>query len=106
MPGIRCKYNQLFAIAGIMLLLPMSASAKCGGVDYSWGADALSSDHDALRGLSPLCHISHSCHHWRTTDIYKDEYRRRRCNQVHHDAYRRMPFHDRCHHPVPCLLRI
>ena len=46
MPGIRCKYNQLFAIAGIMLLLPMSASAKCGGVDYSWGADALSNAHD------------------------------------------------------------
>lgn len=46
MPGIRCKYNQLFAIAGIMLLLPMSASAKCGGVDYSWGADALSHAHD------------------------------------------------------------
>lgn len=46
MPGIRCKSNQLFAIAGIMLLLPMSASAKCGGVDYSWGADALSNAHD------------------------------------------------------------
>ena len=46
MPGIRCKYNQLFAIAGIMLLWPMSASAKCGGVDYSWGADALSKAHD------------------------------------------------------------
>ena len=46
MPGIRCKYNQLFAIAGTMLLLPMSASAKCGGVDYSWGADALSNAHD------------------------------------------------------------
>ena len=45
MPGIRCKYNQLFAIAGIMLLWPMSASAKCGGVDYSWGADALSHAH-------------------------------------------------------------
>lgn len=46
MPGIKCKYNQLFAIASIMLLLPMSASAKCGGVDYSWGADALSNAHD------------------------------------------------------------
>ena len=46
MPGIRCKYNQLFVIAGIMLLLPMSASAKCGGVNYSWGADALSNAHD------------------------------------------------------------
>ena len=46
MPGIKCKYNQLFAIASIMLLLTVSASAKCGGVDYSWGADALSNAHD------------------------------------------------------------
>ena len=27
-------------------LLSMSASAKCGGVDYSWGADALALMHD------------------------------------------------------------
>lgn len=27
-------------------LLCMSASAKCGGVDYSWGADALALMHD------------------------------------------------------------
>lgn len=55
MPGIRCKYNQLFAIAGIMLLLPMSASAKCGGVDYSWGADALSNAHDFTVTMTILC---------------------------------------------------
>ena len=30
----------------IMLLMPMSAAAKCGGVDYSWGADALANAHD------------------------------------------------------------
>lgn len=29
-----------------MLFQPMLASAKCGGVDYSWGADALSNAHD------------------------------------------------------------
>ncbi len=28
------------------LLLAESASAKCGGVDYSWGADALARQHD------------------------------------------------------------
>ena len=60
----------------------------------------------ALCGLSSLCHISHSSHHRRTTDIYKDEHRRMRCDQVHHDAYRRMPIHDWCHHPVPCFLRL
>lgn len=111
MPGIRCKYNQLFAIAGIMLLLPMSASAKCGGVDYSWGADALSNAHDftvtmMLYVVYLLYAISAIVAIIGALQIYKDEYGRRRCYQVHHDAYRRMPFHDRCHHPVPCLLRI
>ena len=33
-------------LSGIMLSLSMSASAKCGGVDYSWGADALANAHD------------------------------------------------------------
>ena len=43
-----CKNNHLLGavVTGILLSLPMSASAKCGGVDYSWGADALSDSHD------------------------------------------------------------
>lgn len=43
-----CKNNYLLCavVSGIMLSLPMSASAKCGGVDYSWGADALANAHD------------------------------------------------------------
>ena len=42
------KNNQLLGVIllGILLSLPMSASAKCGGVDYSWGADALANAHD------------------------------------------------------------
>ena len=42
------KNNQLLGIimSCILLSLPMSASAKCGGVDYSWGADALANAHD------------------------------------------------------------
>lgn len=27
-------------------ILPAAAQAKCGNVDYSWGADALASAHD------------------------------------------------------------
>lgn len=48
MLSINCKINQLFFIAsfGFMLLQPQSVLAKCGGVDYSWGADALSNAHD------------------------------------------------------------
>ena len=48
MPEISCKHNLLFAIMliGVMLFQSMLASAKFGGVDYSWGADALSNAHD------------------------------------------------------------
>ena len=28
------------------IAIPISLSAKCGGVDYSWGADALATMHD------------------------------------------------------------
>ena len=35
-----------FCSAGILLFQPMLASAKCGGVDYSRGADALANAHD------------------------------------------------------------
>lgn len=50
MLSINCKINQLFFIAcfGFILLQPQSAFAKCGGVDYSWGADALSNAHDYM----------------------------------------------------------
>ena len=43
-----CKNNLRlsFAMLGIMLLQPLSSAAKCGGVDYSWGADALANAHD------------------------------------------------------------
>lgn len=33
-------------IITLLLALPLSTWAKCGGVDYSWGADALSKGHD------------------------------------------------------------
>ena len=33
-------------ILAVSLLWANSASAKCGGVDYSWGADALAKQHD------------------------------------------------------------
>ena len=33
-------------LLGLYYLACMSASAKCGGVDYSWGADALALMHD------------------------------------------------------------
>ena len=48
MSVIICKNNLLSGIVctGTLLSLPGTASAKCGGVDYSWGASALSNAHD------------------------------------------------------------
>ena len=60
----------------------------------------------ALRGLSPICHISHSCHHWRTTDIYKDGYGRRRSEEEHHDAGGSLPVPHRSDHRLPRFLRL
>lgn len=39
------KYLALLLIV-LSLLVNQTASAKCGGVDYSWGADALARQHD------------------------------------------------------------
>ena len=33
-------------LSALTLGVPIRASAKCGGVNYSWGADALASMHD------------------------------------------------------------
>lgn len=33
-------------LLALCLLVNQTASAKCGGVDYSWGADALARQHD------------------------------------------------------------
>ncbi len=42
---MKCKlYGWVGILAGCWVSLP--ASAKCGGVDYSWGAEALALMHD------------------------------------------------------------
>ena len=42
------KNNHLLGVvlSGTLLSQPMTASAKSGGVDYSWGASALANAHD------------------------------------------------------------
>ena len=39
------QISRYFLLA-LGMAIPMSLSAKCGGVDYSWGADALATMHD------------------------------------------------------------
>lgn len=41
----------------VFALLPLSASAKCGNVDYSWGADALAGMHDYVVTMMLYCCI-------------------------------------------------
>ena len=41
-------------------LTPALASAKCGNVDYSWGADALASAHDY--GVTMMLYIVYLCY--------------------------------------------
>lgn len=82
MLSINCKINQLFFIAcfGFMSLQPQSTFAKCGGVDYSWGADALSNAHDftvtmMLYVVYLLCYCIHSSNYRSFTNLYQNEYR-------------------------------
>lgn len=42
------------------VLLPGSLSAKCGSVDYSWGADALASMHDYV--VTMMLYIVYVCY--------------------------------------------
>ena len=35
-----------WALSALVLGIPIRTSAQCGGVNYSWGADALASRHD------------------------------------------------------------
>ena len=48
-------------------LTPALASAKCGNVDYSWGADALASAHDyAVTMMLYVPKVLHKAECWRT----------------------------------------
>lgn len=48
MLNLRTRFKRLLptGLLAACLLWANSASAKCGGVDYSWGADALAKQHD------------------------------------------------------------
>ena len=91
-------------------LTPALASAKCGNVDYSWGADALASAHDyaVTMMLVPfgICSGGHRGHSQRLADIYKDEYGRRRSEEEHHDAGGSLPVPHRSDHRLPRFLRL
>lgn len=41
-------------------IVPMSVYAKCGGVNYSWGADALASMHDYV--VTMMLYVLYICY--------------------------------------------
>lgn len=49
-----------FAIMILLMLLPMSASAKCGSVDYSQGAGALANMHDYV--VTMMLYVLYLCY--------------------------------------------
>ena len=91
-------------------LTPALASAKCGNVDYSWGADALASAHDYA--VTMMLYIVYLCYAVAgivvivSADIYKDEYGRRRSEEEHHDAGGSLPVPHRSDHRLPRFLRL
>ena len=45
-------------------IIPMSVYAKCGGVNYSWGADALASMHDYV--VTMMLYVLYICYAFAT----------------------------------------
>lgn len=94
----------------VFALLPLSASAKCGNVDYSWGADALAGMHDYV--VTMMLYVLYLTYavaavmvmYIRFADIHQDEHRGRWSYQVHTDADRSLSVYDRRIHPVPSIL--
>lgn len=44
----------------VLGIIPMSVYAKCGGVNYSWGADALASMHDYV--VTMMLYVLYICY--------------------------------------------
>ena len=90
----------------------LPASAKCGGVDYSWGADALALMHDyvvtmmlyvlyLLYAIAAIVAIYASLR-----NLYQDEYEGGRHHKRDNDGGRCLPVYHRCIHRVPGILRL
>lgn len=98
---MNCR-NKITSLALVLVgsCYGLTASAKCGSVDYTQGADALAHDarlrghHDALCALPCVCLCSYHGYYFCATDIHQDEHRRRWHYQIHHDPDWSHHFHD------------
>lgn len=48
------------ALTAVLAVCSLSVSAKCGGVDYSWGADGLAKAHDFV--ITMLLYVVYICY--------------------------------------------
>ena len=93
-------------------LTPALASAKCGNVDYSWGADALASAHDYA--VTMMLYIVYLCYAVAgivvivsALQIYiKMNTGEEGSEEEHHDAGGSLPVPHRSDHRLPRFLRL
>lgn len=97
---MNCR-NKITSLALVLVgsCYGLTASAKCGSVDYTQGADALAMMHDyvvtmMLYVLYCVCLCSYHGYYFCATDIHQDEHRRRWHYQIHHDPDWSHHFHD------------
>lgn len=58
-PLTESKKYQIAIIVIVLSILPFIAKAKCGSVDYSWGANALSTAHDYV--VTMMLYVMYLC---------------------------------------------
>ena len=100
-----------WALSALVLGIPIRASAKCGGVNYSWGADALASMHDyvvtmMLYVLYLLYAIAAIVAVISALQIYIKINAGRRSDEIHYDVSRRMSVHHWSFYRVSGILRV
>ncbi len=96
----------------LFLTMPYYAFAKCGSVNYSWGADSLATMHDYV--VTMMLYVLYVCYAIASVlaivsalQIYiKMNNRRGRNHQVHHFAGWSVPFHNRRISCISGILRL
>lgn len=97
---MNCR-NKITSLALVLVgsCYGLTASAKCGSVDYTQGADALAMMHDyVVTMMLYVLYLAYACsyhgYYFCATDIHQDEHRRRWHYQIHHDPDWSHHFHD------------
>ena len=105
-----CKKIIRYSLPVSCLLSAQSVFAKCGGVDYSWGADALALMHDyVVTMMLYVLYLTYACTCYylrQPTNLHQDECRRGRYRQGDTHGCGSLYVHDRSLYRVPGFLRL